>query len=231
MLKKLLLALTLAISCIGCNAPEPFIRSRVVLLRSSVGQCSGEQIHVAAGKDYILTAGHCRTLVEQADSKASFDDGYKFHPRIVAEDPMSDLLLLSGRPHMYGLEIAKASHRGEHIRTFTHGAGHATYKTEGELIEEVEIAAPVFEITDEKTQAACQYPKTKIVDMQTIFGGAKVCVLSVKDIGSTAVIVPGSSGGVAVNDNGDLIGVCDATNGPFGFLVRLKDIQHFLKRF
>ena len=55
----------------------------------------------------------------------------------------------------------------------------------------------------------CTAPKNKIVDFIDFFSGQtlKVCVLDVQEVAMTAVIFPGSSGGMVVDDNGSLIGI------------------------
>jgi S1-C subfamily serine protease len=58
-----------------------------------------------------------------------------------------------------------------------------------------------------------------------------MCFLKVVEVATTAKVVPGSSGGMVVDDVGDLIGVVSASNGDFGFLVRLQDIKNFLAKY
>ena len=55
-----------------------------------------------------------------------------------------------------------------------------------------------------------------------------ICGMDTMESSTTATIIPGSSGGMVVNKNGELVGVASATNGFFGYVVRLKDIQKFL---
>ena len=57
---------------------------------------------------------------------------------------------------------------------------------------------------------------------------APLCLLSTQQFVTTAPIVPGSSGGMAVNDDNELVGIASATGEGFHYFVRLCDIQKFL---
>lgn len=217
----------------SCGSPsDAYLKSRVVKLVSDKGSCSGEQIRAPSGVDYILTAGHCNVL-EQADHTitAITEDGRQLRRRVVAEDMNSDLLLLEGIPHMRGLDIASTAQGDQHVRTFTHGAGFSTYKTDGQLIEEKHVQILESFANSGEELGECVGKKHTIVDVPTIFGDVKACLLELDEMASTAFIVPGSSGGLVVNDSGDLVGVVSAGGGGFGYFALLRDIHSFLRNY
>lgn len=75
--------------------PDSYFLARAFKLQSAHGSCSGEQVRAPSGKDYILTAAHCRILDDGSGSiQARDEQGRESMHRIIAEDPNSDLLLL-----------------------------------------------------------------------------------------------------------------------------------------
>lgn len=232
---KTKIVLTLALSAIflasliPTSPSEDHIRARVVQLSGMLGGfCTGEQVRAPSGKDYILTAAHCRNLAIDGLIFAQLDGGKLMLRRIVAEDRHSDLLLLEGMPNLTGLEIAPYTFIRDEVRTFTHGHGYPTYRTEGVIVTNAPVDIPTFPILGKASLASClKYPKYHVVDTMT---GA-ICVLSVPETVTTAMVVPGSSGGPVVNSAGKLVGVVSAVGDGFGFLVRLSDITRFLKRY
>lgn len=200
----------------------------VKITNANRGQCSGEQIKAPSGQTYILSAGHCRDIAINDNYTITTEDGRTLQRKFVAEDPESDLVLIEGIPNMGGLDIAKSSYKRQHVRTFTHGHGLDTYKTEGQLIAEKEVNIGVGYILTEDDLKKCSAPKFRVAEVP--FGPfvMQVCVMSVTEHVTQAMVVPGSSGGMVVNDTGELVGVVSATDGSFGFLVQLKDIRHFL---
>lgn len=208
---------------------ESYIRARVVKLSSLHGMCSGEQVRAPSGVDYILTAGHCKGLALDDQILVTDAEGHELWRKIVAEDPASDLLLLEGLPGMKGLDIADSEQASEHVRTFTHGANLDTYKTEGEIIQTKEVKVPLNVIDSEAAAAKCSgMPKFQIEHMETWIGTIDICALEADEVAASATIVPGSSGGMLVNDSGELVGVASCTDGQFGYFVTLRDIKAFL---
>ncbi len=223
-----------AIACIlfmahslASGRSDSYIRERVVQLTSERGSCSGEQIHTANGGDYILTAAHCRILADKDGTMTvARENGSKLRRRVVAEDGASDLLLLEGLPGLKGLDIASHSRETQEVRTFTHGAALKTYKTEGVLVEDKQINVLIGAIIDDAGQAACEAGGAKMKSLD--LGFLKACVMSVTETITTAMIVPGSSGGAVVDSSGSLVGVVSAGGDSLGALVRLSDIHAFL---
>lgn len=227
--KCILGAMALSIVYFSLPALRPsngYIRNRVVKLVSDQGSCSGQQVVAASGMDYILTAAHCKPLQFEGSIMVKTDDGRSMYRRIIAEDETSDLLLLEGIPNLNGLAVASASFAQQHVRTFTHGRGFDTYETQGELIQDY-----LVNVLLGMNQPCPKAPKFKVESVETIFGPMNACLLSVQETVTTAMIVPGSSGGAVVNDAGELVGVVSAGDGHFGFLVRIQDIKKFLRNY
>lgn len=227
---KTLAAALIAIVCCSylCSGNEQNVKNKVVKLTNSFGSCSGEQVKAKSGTNYILTAGHCLLLEENGMITVHTEDGRAIQRRVIAEDINSDLLLLEGVPNLDGLSVADKSYKGEHVRTFTHGKGLDTYKTEGDLIQEGRVEFPMDLIeSQDQTDACLAKPKNKI----ETFGPFVVCVYSKDEVATTAQIVPGSSGGPVVNSSDELVGVASATDGVFGYLVRIQDINAFLANY
>jgi len=204
---------------------ERSLRNRVVKLKAARGSCSGEQVRAPSGESFILSAGHCSLLADASGSiTVELESGAEIQRKIIAEDPKSDLLLIEGIPGMRGIDIAKSAGPGTLVRTFTHGAGYKTYKTSGELVQESHLNIFFGE-------GACpsKAPKFKEINIE-IFPGLilSACLLSVTEMTMTAMIVPGSSGGMVVDSAGALVGVVSAGDGKFGQIVLLSDIQAFL---
>ena len=236
LLKNSLLLKRLAIVFLVLMAAMPFrcgrpsdreIRSKVVKLSSARGSCSGQQVMAASGIDYILTAGHCRALEVAGSILVTTEDGRSLYRRIVAEDELSDLLLLEGIPNINGLAVAHTNFPQQEVRTFTHGRGFDTYKTSGVLIQDYVISA----LISLNAEDCPKMPKYKVVSANTFFGTITACLLSVNETVTTAMIVPGSSGGAVVNAAGELVGVVSAGDGQFGYLVTLFDIKKFLSNY
>lgn len=225
---KGLIAVVLAILLFASYGPsEGHIKSRTVMLQGD-GSCSGEQVVAPSGESYILTAGHCRGVSKDGISIEVKDEfGHILPRRIIAEDPNSDLLLLEGLPGVKGLKIAGSWHKGQHIRTFTHGRGLDLYKTEGYLVQEKQITVVLPLDADEE----CPAPKAHDGELNYGFFSVQACILDVPEIMITAMVAPGSSGGLIVDDAGDLIGVVSVGDGVFGGTVRLQDIQKFLNNY
>lgn len=213
--------------CMFFSGPsDQYLRNRVVKLTSSRGACSGEQVRAPSGVDYVLTAAHCLVLAEEGQIAVHTEDGKTLQRKIIAEDPNSDLLLLEGVPNLKGLDIAPYTLRFDHYRAFTHGKSLDTYKTEGAFIQRSQVTIPLF-IENMFETRRCDMPKYK--EIQDIEG--VICVIDVIESTTSVSIVPGSSGGPAVDDSGRLVGVASATDGMFGYFVTLPDIKQFLHNY
>jgi len=208
---------------------EGYIRKRAVTISAGRSLCSGEQVRAPSGVDYILTAAHCKEIAINDVMTIIDADGNVLSRKVIAEDPKSDLLLIEGLPNLRGLDIAHSVYAAEHVRTFTHGARMATYKTEGELIQTKQVQIMLGLLGSPEAEKACaSQPKYKVVHAEPPFDMIAACVLSVDEAVSTAKIVPGSSGGMVVDDAGDLVGVASATDENFNYFVMLSDIQRFM---
>lgn len=230
-IKKLIAVGIIALALIIARPHGPSnkeIMSKVVQLQGNGSLCSGEQVRAPSGVDYILSAAHCAHLATDGSIEVKTEDGRKMKRRVIAEDPMSDLLLIEGLPNLKGLDIAESVHRGQAVRTFTHGRGFATYETTGVIIEDKRIAVSVFDIMDDKALAKCKSMPKYVVD-QGWFGMS--CMLNVSETATTALVAPGSSGGMVLDASGKLIGVVSAGDSTFGYLVTLDHIKSFLANY
>lgn len=208
------------------SSEEMKLRMKVVKLSSSNGMCSGEQVEAPSGATYILSAAHCRGLEDKNSMiTVTNEAGDALQRRVIAEDPNSDLLLIEGLPGVAGLKVAKERVFNEHVRTFTHGSNLATHKSEGFLVQDTQISVPFSVITSDADSITClSQPKNKVYTNIL----SKMCFVEVEETVTTAFLTPGSSGGMVVNDSGELVGVASATRPPFGLSVRLQDIRKFL---
>lgn len=232
LVNKALLVIGIICAILGANnlmtVSDSSLRSRVMKLTDGHGLCSGEQVRAPSGVDYVLTAAHCLGLQHNGSITVITEDGRSLERRVIAEDPMSDLLLLEGVPGIEGLRVASVGRPPLHVRTFTHGDRLDTYKTDGQLIQDRAISIPLSVISNADDRARCSMPKNSILMYPTPVGTFEVCLVALQETVTTALIVPGSSGGMVVDDGGDLVGVVSASDGRFGLLVRLVDIQTFL---
>jgi S1-C subfamily serine protease len=179
---------------------DNYAKKNSVMLMNDFGRCSGVEIIAPSGKKYIMSAAHCEEISDDGFTILIQDEHKQMHRRrIVAVNHKKDLLLISSIDSLEGIDIAKSYIQDEHVRTFTYGNGLDTYKTEGYLIEILDI---------------------------NVTGGYKF-----REMVSTAKIVPGSSGGMVVNDQGELVGICSAAGDFFSFFVPLRDIQSFIKKY
>lgn len=218
---------TVGVSDMAAYKSDQWIFDRVVQITDGESSCSGEQVRAASGKDYVLTAGHCRSIVESGHGKLIAEDGKEYPAKLITEDGDSDLLLLEGVPGLRGLAIAKSKADRQEVRTFTHGAALKAYKSSGVLIQDKGVKIGLFPILSKADADHCSMPKHSI--FMDFF--VPMCILSVDETYSTAFTAPGSSGGAVVDESGDLIGVSSAGGGGYSLFVRLIDIQKFMLQF
>jgi S1-C subfamily serine protease len=202
------------------------VKHNVVRILGEKGMCSGEQVLAASGHSYILTASHCRHLGDNGVYKVTDDDKVIHYAHFIAEDHYSDLLLLEGISDS-GLTVASRLANSERQNTFTHGHNFDTYKTSGialgERLEPVLISTVT---TDEEAEKCAREPKYTAIET---FPGQYACMLTVPMTVSTALVLPGSSGGPVVNSDGELTGVVSAGGSNLSLFVRLEDIKRFLQ--
>lgn len=226
--KTILLALSAIIFSLTLtatsNKSDDYIRSRVVKLVSEHGACSGEQVKGVSGMSYILTAAHCKGLIENGAIRAITEDGHELVRRVIEEDVNSDLLLLEGLPNLSGLDIAKAIGPRQQVRSFTHGRRLDTYETKGMTIQSLKVMIGGADSTPQEIEECEKMPKNKLV--KSIFG--QDCVIETVNTVVIMVTMPGSSGGPVVNSRGDLVGVVSGGDGVLSMLVSLQDIQKLL---
>lgn len=209
------------------STTNTYIRDRVVKLENDLGECSGVQVKAHSGKSFILTAAHCGHLNKDGFITVIAEDGNHYEKHILAEDDKADLLILEGIDSLSGLEVAANLIKTQVIRTFTHGHNLDTYMTEGVVIQESLIEPSVGLICPNSSV------KYRQRDLYDIFTGQNIpgCYMSEMVTVTTALVVPGSSGGCVVDVNDELVGIVSATDGTFGYMVPIRDVQRFLKDF
>jgi len=212
--------------CAGMQ--ERTIKHHSVRLVGENGMCSGEQIVAPSGATYIISAAHCLKIAKDGVMHIQTEDGAHLQRRVIAEDVNSDLLLIEGLPGVDGLKIAKSSAAGQHVRTYTHGRDMDTYRTDGLLIMDMEVNIPISAINNDADAAKCNLPKNRIYVQDSIFGPYRYCLLRSVQTLSTAPVLPGSSGGMVLNDADELVGVVSATDSNTSSFVTISDIHVFL---
>jgi hypothetical protein len=201
------------------------IRDRVVKIVGPHGQCSGEQIQAPSGKSYILTAAHCLPIAVEGSMDVITEDGVHTLRKVIAEDSKADLLLVEGLVDRTGLKIANNNYRFQSVRTFTHGRGMDTYTTEGVLVmDKREMVLMGF--AADAAECHIDMPKYRAIPSE----GGVACVMDLDWTVTTAFVAPGSSGGLVVNSEGEMVGLVSAGGEGFGLLTRLEDIQRFLAK-
>lgn len=235
MFKKILVAVLL-LPMLACKPSAPKrltddqIRSSVVKIYGG-GSCSGTQIEAPSGKKYILTAAHCLPIAVDGVMHIQTEDSGSYFSKVIEEDMTSDLLLLEPAPGVPAIKIAKDIGRHEHLKSYTHGHGYPTYQTEGHYVGEDVVQYIEGYIESAEDRAKCSKPKHKIETMD-VFGmfTLEVCTVKLVESVTTVKAVPGSSGGLVLNDSDELAGVVSTGNADFTNLVTVKDIQRFLEK-
>lgn len=207
------------------RASDSFIRNRVVQLKGNGIGCTGIQVLAPSGKTYTLTARHCRDMVnEQGEVTAINEQGLKAQIKLVAIDANADLMLLTSMNNKH-IEIADKTYLHQKIHTLTHGALHPTYRTDGEIMEVQEVMAINGVIEDAASMDKCIKSGNHI--LPSVMG--LLCTTQLLLQMSTAYVVGGSSGGPALNEAGQLVGIISVSDQQlFSGLVLIKDIQSFM---
>lgn len=210
---------------------DDYLFSRSVKLVGNGHACSGQQVKGDSGKDYILSAAHCHLLADKEGNIMTItQDGKEMMRRVIAEDSKSDLLLLEGIPNLKGLQIAKKLAYRQNVITVTHGKGLEAFKTIGAAIQAVPIKVIVNPYNDLCVGAKFK-EETAITDSNPFGIPEKICVMEVAEIAFTAPSMPGSSGGMIVNENYELVSIVSAGDGVLTYGVQLSDIQNFIKNY
>lgn len=189
-------------------------QNRILQLEGNNIGCTGTEVVAPSGKVVTLTAAHCQKQI--ADNHIGFIDESlsRGSLSVVAIDERLDLMLLEGTNKQLGFEVARKLAINDPIHTMTHGWSMPAYRTDGMVIGvNLEVDPPVckssVDIAGFKLGLNCSVPPKRTV--------------------TTAWVLPGSSGGPLLNEDGDLIGIVYALTGPFSYSVGLDDIKDFLK--
>lgn len=208
------------------KSSDSYIRNRVLLLKSKMGSCSAIQVKAPSNKVYVLSAAHCREIVRTKDAKLIDENRREYKAKIVDVDVEHDLLLLEAVDNR-SIEVARSVHDHEKIHTLSHGRGMPTYRTDGELLEERPVMRLGVSTEDKEEFEKCMSAQDEIGMLISALTGE--CTYVLRSMLSTAMVQPGSSGGAALNEAGQLIGIISNSDGYFSGLVPLHDIQDFLK--
>jgi S1-C subfamily serine protease len=204
---------------------DSYIRNRVIQLEGNQMACTGIEVKAPSGRNYILTAAHCRALAnENSEIDAITEHDKRAIVHIIEFDAQHDLMLLTAIDNL-SIEVAGKISAHQKIHTMTHGGRFPSYRTDGEMLEEREVRVRGEDILNEKDMAQCsgdfQYPS---IDERGLY-----CAMKLTMAVSTAYVIPGSSGGPALDSSGRLVGIVSCTYGQFSGLVPLHDIIQFLK--
>lgn len=225
--------LILLLACLpGCYrvVPDSYVRNRVVLLYTANAYCTGVEVVVPSGKTYTLTARHCKALLDSTDHiLAKDEDGKDYRIKLIAVDPNSDLMLLQGIG-VPGLKIADKIYSHEKVHTITHGGGMPSFRTDGELVKDIDMNINMGNILTDEDAVKCKSIKNTTISDKFM---PPLCLIRLHLMLSTAVIIPGSSGGPLLDENQNIVGIVSAVGGSsmFGAYVTLSDIQKFIAQF
>lgn len=209
-------------------ASDSYIRDRVVMLIGKHGSCSGIQVKAPSGTVYTLSAAHCSILIDNGKVIVMSEDGNKSFVNFIAIDEEHDLMLLSSA-NSKSIQVADSFGKHEQAHSMTHGRGMPSYRTDGEMLQQMSVEVTKFGIFSKEDRDLCNITSYQR-PVDTYFYG-EYCVITLNLEISTVAVVPGSSGGAIVNNKGQLIGIVSSTFGDsiFSGLVPLHDIQSFLE--
>jgi CBS-domain-containing membrane protein len=182
-------------------------------------ECSAIEVKAPSGKNYTMSAGHCAPMAVNEYIMATREDGSQIMIKVLKVDAERDLMLLEAADEK-SIDVANSEKFHQHIHTLTHGHGMPTYRTDGELLKDVDIKIE-DPIGSEEEMKKCKNIVVGAFEMD--------CELKLHVIMSTAQVLPGSSGGAILNKQGQLVGIVSCTDGFFSGFVMLKDIQEMLK--
>jgi hypothetical protein len=211
------------------KASDSYIRNHVLLLINSQGSlCTGTDVETASHRIVILTAAHCRYLLEKGSVMAVRENGTKFRAHLIAFNAQTDIMLLTSRD-VAPITVAKSVEKYEKVHALTHGAGHATWRGDGELLEETKGEAALTVVDSPEAARECEREPNQHV-IQTLFD--KVCVSDMTNTASTMHVIGGSSGGAVLNEKGEIVGTVSGMSGDgMSWLVPLRHIQEMLAKY
>lgn len=205
---------------------DAYIRDRVVMLENEHGSCSGIQVKAPSKKVYIMTAGHCSVLLSADNTTTAIDEyGNRNTVRLVELDAKDDLMLLTS-PNNLSIDITDTVFTHEKIHTLTHGDHEPTYRTDGEILDIRTVTIPLtFSTSPAEDQKCIEEGHIPV----HIFGPIGICTMILSEQMTSAWVVPGSSGGAALNEQGELIGIVSISDGGhFSGVIPLEEIKAFI---
>lgn len=216
-------------SCVS-KASDSYIRDRVVQLKGAHAACTGIQVKAPSGNVYTMTAGHCKSMLAEDNSVQATDElGNTKTLYLIDVDEDKDLMLMTSMNYR-SIEVAKKTTRHQHIHTLTHGDMHTTYRTDGELLELQDITILRSEDPAENMMCMLDIGMLQMTGKEIPEELKKQCFRVLHEQVTTAIVYPGSSGGPALNDKGELIGIVSIseTGTIYSGVVPLPEIQSFL---
>jgi S1-C subfamily serine protease len=198
---------------------DKYIRDRVLMITGKNVLCSAIEVRAPSGKNYTMSAAHCAAMAINGYVTAINEDGDQKMIKVLEVDDPHDLMLLEPYDEK-SIDVAKSEQRHQRVHTITHGHGMPSYRTDGELLDIVNItlATP---IDSDEALAKCK----NIVINDLELG----CEKKYNVIMSTAQVLPGSSGGAVLNEEGKLVGIVSCTDGFFAGFIPIDDINNLLK--
>ncbi len=218
------------VTLIGCATPkmmDAHIRSHTFLLVGGPHACTGVQVQAPSGKSYVVSAGHCVSAFDQKGEASAVIAGADKPEKIklleISKD--ADVLIATGVSNLTGLRIAANVEKFEHIRLFGHGNLFDTVKRDGELIQDA------FLNLNEKKDDVDVADENMCVFMKTFsLPGAVGWKMCQRSIITSAPADPGMSGGPAVNDNNELVGIISCTDQPhYSYIAPGSEVSKLLK--
>lgn len=193
------------------------------------GSCTAVAIVTDDGRPYVVSAGHCLGIFnENGQAYLQGEDGKEHLTVVIAEDPNSDLILITS-PKDTGARIAKNIPAHSTLIAMTYGGGYPSHKAGGEALANEVIDIPLSIIGSEKDLEKClSMPKHRAAEMSVFIFTIQVCVLSIPTVATTVKVERGSSGGPMFNDEGELAGTVVGGDEEFNYIVPARDIRKFI---
>lgn len=148
------------------------------------------------------------------------EDGTKYSTEMIAYNAATDLMVMTTPDKNY-LLTAKKIHKHEKVHSITHGGGHDSFRTDGELMEEQQLDIGMFVIDSKLKYYQCVKEKNQRV-VTSLFG--MLCITTLTNEWSSMPVIPGSSGGAVLNEAGEIVGV--VSTGGEGFMSGIVPLRH-----
>lgn len=185
-------------------------------------------------KMYVITNHHvCNTSMTGELKLMEYDTRGEFNSKILLKSFKYDLCIIEPSHVPFEviknpLQLAYFYKNGDSVFTFGYPNGRNGVLTSGEIVERKNINIGSF-IKNEND--LCQQETAK-KEFDMFYGW--YCLMDYQTINLTNVVNPGSSGSLAVNSNGDVIGVIFAKSNDMvnsSYMVPLEHLKEFIEEF